>query len=243
MKLYAMLREIEDSTSDVICWNEGGDAFVIQKPKDFTAVLLPKYFRTKKFTSFQRQLNAYGFVRGNMYAGQEDMHIYHHEIFHRDHQDRLPSIKRRGPLRLQMAGGSKINRRRTFVRVEAPMAAKTSPDAAMSASTTPTIVTTFEFDEIVADLASDAGPEEAPQQQQQVLPPQRHRSFFQQQQLQQRVQLQQQFRVVSSSSMRDSVLDEAVAAVVSIDDARSLYAGMLNNWNTDEEGLWTDPNH
>lgn len=102
MKLHTMLTEISGSCSSsnaeavVIGWNPEGDAFVIANPKTFTQTLLPRYFRTNKFSSFQRQLNAYGFVRGNLYAGQEDMHIYYHDIFHRDHFDRIKTIKRRG---------------------------------------------------------------------------------------------------------------------------------------------------
>jgi len=81
--------------SDVIAWGPQGSGFIISKPKTFTTTLLPKYFRTSKFSSFQRQLNAYGFVRGNLYAGQEDMYIYSHPVFHRDHAESVNIIKRR----------------------------------------------------------------------------------------------------------------------------------------------------
>ena len=99
-KLHAMLLEINPirTYTEVISWSCDGASFVIKQPKEFTDFLLPRYFRTNKFSSFQRQLNAYGFVRSNLYSDQDGMHIYHHKLFHRDHPDRLPSITRRNPL-------------------------------------------------------------------------------------------------------------------------------------------------
>lgn len=255
MKLHAMLREMDTDTSNVISWNQEGNAFVIQKPKDFTSILLPKYFRTKKFSSFQRQLNAYGFVRGNLYAGQEDMHIYHHDVFHRDHADRLQSIKRRGSGTMEPAC------RRTFSRENATTLTTTTAAAAVvpdtTISTPPSLASTFDFDVMMADLASDDLEEQqqlhqvlqTPQQQQQVLQQLQHQLQVQQQpQLQQQVlqqeQLQQHFNASFNpqNTFPDSVLDEACAAVTSLEDARSLYAGMLHNWNPEEERLsyWSD---
>jgi hypothetical protein len=95
-----MLLEINPLTAytDVISWCSDGTSFVIKQPREFTDSLLPRYFRTNKFSSFQRQLNAYGFVRSNLYSDQDGIHIYHHRLFHRDHPDRLPSITRRNSL-------------------------------------------------------------------------------------------------------------------------------------------------
>jgi hypothetical protein len=41
----------------VISWSTSGKAFKIYDPNEFANVVLPKYFRTKKFSSFQRNLN------------------------------------------------------------------------------------------------------------------------------------------------------------------------------------------
>jgi hypothetical protein len=41
----------------VISWSESGKAFRIYDVTEFAASVLPKYFRTKKFSSFQRNLN------------------------------------------------------------------------------------------------------------------------------------------------------------------------------------------
>ncbi|CAN0097995.1 unnamed protein product [Ectocarpus sp. 12 AP-2014] len=56
---------IEDASPDIVCWSEAGDSFIIKKVLAFEG-LLPSYYNHKKFLSFVRQLNFYGFkkVRG-----------------------------------------------------------------------------------------------------------------------------------------------------------------------------------
>jgi len=58
------LHELLDSEhTNVVGWLPHGRAFLVRKPKDFTKDIMPKYFRQTKLTSFQRQLNLYGFNR------------------------------------------------------------------------------------------------------------------------------------------------------------------------------------
>mmetsp|Transcript_8197 Transcript_8197/g.12586 ORF Transcript_8197/g.12586 Transcript_8197/m.12586 type:complete len:220 (+) Transcript_8197:17-676(+) len=98
MKLYHMLCDTERSaiTPKAVQWSQEGDAFIITRPKEFSSVFLPLYFRTDKFSSFQRQLNAYGFKRSNLYSGQNDIHIYKNEAFRRNDPQSVTFIKRRG---------------------------------------------------------------------------------------------------------------------------------------------------
>lgn len=56
VKLYSMFSELGP---DLITWNSGKIA--IPGPSNKLAAVLPKYFRHGKFTSFQRQLNNFGF--------------------------------------------------------------------------------------------------------------------------------------------------------------------------------------
>jgi heat shock transcription factor, other eukaryote len=62
-RLYEMLdsetKFIEASSSHpkVISWSESGRSFRIFDVSEFAESVLPKYFRTKKFSSFQRNLN------------------------------------------------------------------------------------------------------------------------------------------------------------------------------------------
>jgi hypothetical protein len=97
IKLFSMLQDIKinESFSDIVKWSENGDAFVILNPQKFTVLLLPVYFRTKKFSSFQRQLNAYGFTKFNLYACQEDVHVYYHRLFHRDNANNIKLVRRK----------------------------------------------------------------------------------------------------------------------------------------------------
>lgn len=62
-RLYEMLdsetKSVEASANHrkVITWSTSGKAFRIFDVAEFAASVLPKYFRTKKFSSFQRNLN------------------------------------------------------------------------------------------------------------------------------------------------------------------------------------------
>jgi len=79
IKLHAILDQVEeDGLSHVISWQPHGRCFLIHKPKEFTDYVMPKYFRQSKLTSFQRQLNLYGFSRLTI---GKDNGGYYHELF------------------------------------------------------------------------------------------------------------------------------------------------------------------
>ncbi|KAH9109984.1 hypothetical protein LEN26_005374 [Aphanomyces euteiches] len=59
-KLFDM---IETLPSELGGWCDHGTAFEIKDPREFERVVLPKYFKQCKFTSFVRQLNFYGFQK------------------------------------------------------------------------------------------------------------------------------------------------------------------------------------
>lgn len=82
LKLHAILDQVEeDGLAHVISWQSHGRCFLIHNPKEFTDYVMPKYFRQTKLTSFQRQLNLYGFSRLTI---GKDNGGYYHELFLRN---------------------------------------------------------------------------------------------------------------------------------------------------------------
>lgn len=78
-KLHRILDQVEvDGLGHVISWQPHGRCFVIHKPKEFIEHVMPQYFRQSKLTSFQRQLNLYGFCR---LTRGTDSGGYYHELF------------------------------------------------------------------------------------------------------------------------------------------------------------------
>ena len=57
-KTYAM---INCCPTDVACWSQRGDTFLIKDSKKFSEEVIPKFFKHNNFSSFVRQLNFYGF--------------------------------------------------------------------------------------------------------------------------------------------------------------------------------------
>ena len=72
-------------------WANSGKSFVIKKFEEFLR-LIPKYFKTKNYSSFVRQLNMYDF---NKVKHKKDLHEFKHPIFKRGNFKALTSIKRK----------------------------------------------------------------------------------------------------------------------------------------------------
>jgi hypothetical protein len=83
-KLMSMLDQETALHPDVITWCPHGRAFVVKKPKVFTSEVMINYFKQSKLTSFQRQLNLYGFRRITQGL---DAGAYYHELFLRGRPD------------------------------------------------------------------------------------------------------------------------------------------------------------
>lgn len=80
-KLYQMLDHIalnEVELSSIVSWQPHGRCFLVKKVKEFTSTVLPRFFQQKKYASFQRQLNLYGF---NRITKGPDKGSYYHELF------------------------------------------------------------------------------------------------------------------------------------------------------------------
>mmetsp|Transcript_17437 Transcript_17437/g.40117 ORF Transcript_17437/g.40117 Transcript_17437/m.40117 type:complete len:240 (-) Transcript_17437:1114-1833(-) len=96
-RLYEMLQseaKLASSSPDkstYISWSESGFAFRILDVDGFTTSVLPKYFRTKKFSSFQRNLNLYGFSKVRR---GPDTDMYAHQSFIRGKPELLQNLRK-----------------------------------------------------------------------------------------------------------------------------------------------------
>lgn len=78
-KLHRMLLEIEkDGNGHIISFFPHGRAFGIHDTEKFEEEIMPKYFKQSRLSSFQRQLNLYGFTR---IVSGPDASGYYHELF------------------------------------------------------------------------------------------------------------------------------------------------------------------
>lgn len=78
-KLHRMLLEIEkDGNAHIISFFPHGRAFGIHDTDQFEEKIMPKYYKQSRLSSFQRQLNLYGFTR---IVSGPDSGGYYHELF------------------------------------------------------------------------------------------------------------------------------------------------------------------
>mmetsp|Transcript_20111 Transcript_20111/g.31069 ORF Transcript_20111/g.31069 Transcript_20111/m.31069 type:complete len:394 (+) Transcript_20111:127-1308(+) len=94
MLLHDMLTKAEqEGFTDICSWQPHGRAFRIHKHKQFTEKIMPQLFRQSKWSSFQRQLNLYGFNRFT--ANNPDKGAYYHEAFLRGNPLLVKRIERK----------------------------------------------------------------------------------------------------------------------------------------------------
>jgi hypothetical protein len=78
-KLHRMLEEVEkDGDEDIVSFFSHGRAFGVHDAERFVSKIMPRFFKQSRLSSFQRQLNLYGFVR---ISSGPDAGGYYHELF------------------------------------------------------------------------------------------------------------------------------------------------------------------
>lgn len=80
----------DPSTDSLISWSLANDSFIVWNEAEFTSKLLPKYFKHNTFSSFQRQLNIYGFRKNDT-----DRWEFSNDGFIKDQKHLLMSINRK----------------------------------------------------------------------------------------------------------------------------------------------------
>lgn len=82
---------------DIVSWNSSGDKFVIHRQKEFVEKILPNVFKQSMFSSFRRQINAYGFEKELANTYKTPTLVYSHKYFKRDNPSACKQLKRRRP--------------------------------------------------------------------------------------------------------------------------------------------------
>jgi len=99
-KTYDM---IESSPTNIACWSDDGQSFIIKLPREFAKTMLPRYFKHNNFSSFVRQLNFYGFrkhkkdeiVITNVNDETKNWWEFYHEKFVRGKEELMVQIRRK----------------------------------------------------------------------------------------------------------------------------------------------------
>lgn len=80
MVLHNILDDAEsEGYSDAISWQPHGRAFLVHNQDKFVSEVMPRFFRQTRFSSFQRQLSLYGFLR--LTRKGPDSGAYYNEYF------------------------------------------------------------------------------------------------------------------------------------------------------------------
>jgi len=82
---------------DILSWHSSGDKFIIHRRKEFVEKILPNIFKQSMFSSFRRQINAYGFEKELANAFPTPTLVYSHKYFQRDNPSACRQLKRRRP--------------------------------------------------------------------------------------------------------------------------------------------------
>jgi len=100
--LQKTYRMITDCDLNLAGWTSDGERFVVKDPPRFAEEIIPNYFDHKKFSSFARQLNFYGFRKiqdkpvrnADIDKSTANYVTFHNENFKRDHEHLLCNIRR-----------------------------------------------------------------------------------------------------------------------------------------------------
>ena len=90
---YTLISHLTDAAPEVASFTSDGSSFQVLDQNALAHQYLSQYFKHSNWGSFVRQLNLYGFTSRRL-KEQGEAVIWNHELFHRDHMEWLPKIKR-----------------------------------------------------------------------------------------------------------------------------------------------------
>lgn len=96
--LTKMLQMVSRGKESIVRWDSTGHSVIIKDVDKFVEEVLPKYFKMKKFTSFVRQLNLYGFRKISSEIDPNQCEFFH-PYFRQGKTELLSHIVRRTKVR------------------------------------------------------------------------------------------------------------------------------------------------
>jgi hypothetical protein len=96
-KLHQLLEKTGKGHSSVVSWFPGGKAFKVHKKEDFCNELMPAFFNSSKYKTFQRSLNLWGF---KSVSRGPDKGACYHQFFVRGNADLCKNM-----IRVKIKGG------------------------------------------------------------------------------------------------------------------------------------------
>ena len=106
-KLMQLLTD--DPNPNIITWLPHGRSFLVLDKECFEKEILPQYFDSTQYKSFQRQLNMWGFQR---ISGSIDKGAYYHQFFLRGIPALSHLIQRRDSIRFKKTNKSNVVKRK-----------------------------------------------------------------------------------------------------------------------------------
>ncbi|RHY34916.1 hypothetical protein DYB32_000589 [Aphanomyces invadans] len=90
--LRSLFEMLETEDTQIISWTLDGASVQVLDRHTLESHILPKYFKHSKFTSFQRQLNYFGFKKNTKFRSH--MYTFTHPYFRQNRKDLLSKITR-----------------------------------------------------------------------------------------------------------------------------------------------------
>ena len=93
-------------------WGEKGESFVVKDRDSFSRIVLPRYFKHNRFSSFRRQLNLYGFRKvtnvNESLLPDDEKDEFRHMFFVKNKLNLLHLIKRKVPWGEKLGGPAEM---------------------------------------------------------------------------------------------------------------------------------------